>query len=240
MTSYQNPLFGADTRRRRASAAGPPHVPIPMTAGTPPLAWITVSNSARPRACRKRTKAVRSGVGPWAAKPQNRQKLARSSSASASRTSDRSCQVANSKPQNSASGGQPGSPFAAAEMPARWRSFSLQTSKAASSDSDGAKRGAEHAMRPPAQSAAVPSPPPAKDSRGSEPVASPQAHRHAGLIGLLVGLAAPSPRSGERFAFSGSASAPPYSSANGRSPLATPYPDQATATRPRADRDRRS
>jgi hypothetical protein len=62
---------------------------------------LTASNSTRsspPRtsARRKRTNAVRSGVGSCAAKPQKRRKLARSSSASASVTSDSSCQVASS------------------------------------------------------------------------------------------------------------------------------------------------
>jgi hypothetical protein len=39
----------------------------------------------------------------------NRSKLARSSGASARRTSDKSCHVANSSARNSATGGQPGS-----------------------------------------------------------------------------------------------------------------------------------
>jgi len=46
-----------------------------------------------------------------------RRKLARSSSASARPTSDRSCQSPSSSALNSASGGQAGSPFAAAWMP---------------------------------------------------------------------------------------------------------------------------
>jgi hypothetical protein len=91
---------------------------VPVRTMTPFAAsWrVAASNSARSSPCasssrRKWTKAVRSGVGSWAAKPQ---KLVRSSSASTSLTSERSCQVASSRARNSASGGQPGSPFAAA------------------------------------------------------------------------------------------------------------------------------
>ena len=65
------------------------------------------------------TKAHEGGAfrrGSWAANPQNRRKLARSSSASASRTSERSCHIANSSARNSASGGQLGSPLCDAAL----------------------------------------------------------------------------------------------------------------------------
>jgi transposase len=58
---------------------------------------------------RKRTKAVRSGVGFDAENPQNRRKEARSSRASASLTSERSYQTAISSARNTANGGQAGS-----------------------------------------------------------------------------------------------------------------------------------
>jgi hypothetical protein len=82
-------------------------------------ARVTVSNSNRssPRAIsalRKRTKTVRSGVASVPEKPQNRRNEARSSSASASITSDRSYQTDSSKALNIASGGQAASPLALA------------------------------------------------------------------------------------------------------------------------------
>ncbi len=52
-------------------------------------------------------------------KPQRRRKLFRSSSASASATSERSCQGPNGNAQKSASGGQAGSPLVAAWLPPR-------------------------------------------------------------------------------------------------------------------------
>lgn len=131
---------------------------VPVRTITPlASSWrVTASNSARYRSRRtrsrrtssrrKRTKAVRSGVGSCAAKPRKRRKLARSSSASASRTSERSCQVASSRARKRASGGQPSSPFAAAEMPTRWRSISVQSRSAASSVNEG-DRGSGRAMR---------------------------------------------------------------------------------------------
>src|SRR5690606_1688186 len=73
----------------------------------------TLSNSNATSALRKRTKAVRSGVGSDDENPQKRRNEERSSSASASFTSDRSYQTASSIALNSASGGQAGSPFAA-------------------------------------------------------------------------------------------------------------------------------
>src|SRR3954447_24233580 len=55
------------------------------------------------------------GRGLVCRKAQKRRKLARSSRASAKRTSERSCQVASRSALKSASGGQPGSPLAEAE-----------------------------------------------------------------------------------------------------------------------------
>jgi hypothetical protein len=89
------------------------------------FSWrVTASNRARSRpaatrALRKRTKAVRSGVGSVLEKPQNRRNEARSSSASASFTSDRSYQTDTSSPLNIASGGHAASPLALA-----WIGFS--------------------------------------------------------------------------------------------------------------------
>src|SRR3954470_20478366 len=60
--------------------------------------------------------------------------------ASAMRTSERSCQVANRSALNNASGGQPGSPLADAEMPARKRSISAQSIRAATASSDAPPR----------------------------------------------------------------------------------------------------
>jgi hypothetical protein len=59
-------------------------------------------------------KAVRSSVGSWAEKPQNRRNEALSLRASASFTSERSYQTASSIALNKAKGGQAGSPIAAA------------------------------------------------------------------------------------------------------------------------------
>lgn len=83
------------------------------------VSWaVTASNNTRsrewPTNCRrKRTKAVRSGVASVPEKPQKRRNDARSSSASASFTSDRSYQTASSMALNIAKGGQAGSPFVA-------------------------------------------------------------------------------------------------------------------------------
>ena len=79
---------------------------------------VTVSNSARSSLCatsslRNRTKAVRSGVASFAENPQKRRKEARSSTASANFTSDRSYQIDRSNALNIASGGQAGSPLEA-------------------------------------------------------------------------------------------------------------------------------
>ena len=60
---------------------------------------------------RKRTKAVRSGVGSEREKPQKRRNETRSSRACASFTSDRSYQIDNNAALNRASGGQAGSPW---------------------------------------------------------------------------------------------------------------------------------
>jgi len=60
-----------------------------------------------------RTKAVRSGVASVPEKPQERRKEARSSSASASLTSDRSYQTDKSSALNIANGGQASSPLVA-------------------------------------------------------------------------------------------------------------------------------
>jgi hypothetical protein len=65
----------------------------------------------------------------------------------ASRTSERSCQVASSRARNSASGGQPGSPLSDAEMPVSARSISAQSISAANSVSDDAALGSGRAMR---------------------------------------------------------------------------------------------
>jgi hypothetical protein len=77
-----------------------------------------LSSPCATSALRKRTKAVRSGVGARAENPQNRWNDPQSSSASASLTSDRSCQTESSSALNSARGGQAGSPLAAFEIPA--------------------------------------------------------------------------------------------------------------------------
>src|SRR5579863_4143824 len=79
---------------------------------------VTVSNNVRSKPCvirarRKRTNAVRSGVASLLEKPQKRRNDARSSSASASLTSERSYQTASSSALNIASGGQAGSPLLA-------------------------------------------------------------------------------------------------------------------------------
>lgn len=89
------------------------------------LSWSVISwNKDRSSPCatsalRKRTKAVRSGVGSDAENPQNRRNEVRSSSASASFTSDRSYQTEIGIALNSASGGHAGSPLAAQEITAR-------------------------------------------------------------------------------------------------------------------------
>ena len=102
-------------------------VPV-LTVTALALSWaVTVVNSSRSRlraisALRKRTKAVRSGVSSVLEKPQKVRNEARSSSASASLTSDRSCHTDRSsalrlrsgEPLNIASGGHAGSPFALA------------------------------------------------------------------------------------------------------------------------------
>ena len=72
-----------------------------------------LSSPCATSARRKRTKAVRSGVASSREKPQKRRKLARSESASAKATSERSCQVASNSALNIAKGGQAFSPFAA-------------------------------------------------------------------------------------------------------------------------------
>lgn len=88
------------------------------------------------KALRKRTKAVRSGVGSEAENPQNRRKEARSSSASASFTSDKSYQTASSIALNNAGGGHAGSPLAAQEIKLTWRSIAVQSIRFESSSSD--------------------------------------------------------------------------------------------------------
>jgi hypothetical protein len=79
---------------------------------------VTVVNSSRSSlwatsSLRKRTNAVRSGVASVPENPQKRRKEARSSSASASFTSDRPYQIERSRALNIASGGQAGSPLVA-------------------------------------------------------------------------------------------------------------------------------
>src|SRR5215213_6597204 len=98
------------------------------------------SRPRRTSSARNRTKAVRSGVGSWAEKPQKRRKLARSSRASAKRTSERSCQVASRSARNRASGGQPGSPLVEDEISASKRSSSAQSTSLATSSRDVAPR----------------------------------------------------------------------------------------------------
>jgi len=68
--------------------------------------------------------------------PRNRTKEVRSSSASARRTSDRSCRVAGSSTRNSARGGQPGSPLLDDEMLESNSSCSAQSTSAETSSSD--------------------------------------------------------------------------------------------------------
>ncbi len=77
---------------------------------------VTASKTARSspvatKARRKRTKAVRSGTGSVLEKPQNRRHDARSSSASASFTSDKSYQTESSSALNIDSGGHAASPL---------------------------------------------------------------------------------------------------------------------------------
>ena len=87
---------------------------VPVRTTTPQLSsWcVGASNNdwsrgRRTSSRRNYTKVVRSCV----AKPQNRRKLARSSSALARRTLNRSCHIDSSSARNSASGGQLGSPL---------------------------------------------------------------------------------------------------------------------------------
>ncbi len=86
------------------------------TVGPRVSSWRTTSpnsgfsSRSRTSSRRKRTEAVRSGVASRAEAPQNRRKLARSSSASVTFTFDRSCQKPMSSTLSSAGGGQPGSP----------------------------------------------------------------------------------------------------------------------------------
>lgn len=140
----------------------------------------TQSNPRRTSSARKRTKAVRSGVGSCAAKPQNRLKLARSSKASARRKSERSCHVASRSARNSANGGQPASPLAEAEMPASRRFISVQSTRAATSSSDVPLRGP---VRPtasrscPIRRRAIPASSPLRNCIESDPTASEQATR---------------------------------------------------------------
>lgn len=79
---------------------------------------------------------MRSGVGSEAENPQNRRKEARSSSASASFTSDKSYQTASSIALNNAGGGHAGSPLAAQEIKLTWRSIAVQSIRFESSSSD--------------------------------------------------------------------------------------------------------
>ena len=79
---------------------------------------VTTSNSERSSLCatsslRYLTKAVRSGVASFAENPQKRRNEARSSSASASFTSDKSYQIERSRALKMASGGLAGSPLVA-------------------------------------------------------------------------------------------------------------------------------
>jgi hypothetical protein len=71
----------------------------------------TLSSSCSTKALRKRTKAVRSGVGSDGEKPQTRRNDERSSIASASLMSERSYQTESSVALNNANGGQAGSPW---------------------------------------------------------------------------------------------------------------------------------
>lgn len=106
------------------------------------LSWRVISPNSvlsRPwatRAFRKRTKAVRSGVGSETENPQKRRKEARSSRASASLTSDRSYQIDSSIALNNASGGQAGSPLAALEIIPRAPSIGAQSISLTSASSE--------------------------------------------------------------------------------------------------------
>ena len=97
---------------RGASPSAPPHPcrrADASTAANSALSSVWATNSRW-----KRTKAVRSGVGSCRANPQNQRKLARSSRASVSFTSDKSYEIANKRALNRARGGQACSPFGAA------------------------------------------------------------------------------------------------------------------------------
>ena len=76
----------------------------------------TLSSSRSTRALRKRTKAVRSGVGSGDGKPQKRRNEDRSSSVSANLTSDKSYQIECSSALDRANDGQAGSPLGALEI----------------------------------------------------------------------------------------------------------------------------
>src|SRR3954452_20099563 len=108
------------------------NVPVRTTTPLAVSCAVMAANSVRssPRctsSARKRTKAVRSGVGSFTAKPQNRRKLARSVNASSSFTSDRSCQTANNMPLKRLRGGQPASPRGELEISSNWGSISVQS-----------------------------------------------------------------------------------------------------------------
>jgi hypothetical protein len=81
--------------------------------------WHAEQSARRPKPTKlalvldARRVTMHSGVGSWAANPQKRRNKARSSSASASLTSERSYQMASSRARNRANGGQAGSPLAA-------------------------------------------------------------------------------------------------------------------------------
>nr|WP_245419832.1 hypothetical protein [Phyllobacterium salinisoli] len=84
----------------------------------------------------KTDKGLRSGVGSDAENPQNRRKVARSSSASARFTSDRSYQTEISMALNSASGGQGRARLAAQEITDRQCSIGAQSMRPQRSSSD--------------------------------------------------------------------------------------------------------
>mgnify|MGYP003714041865 CR=1 FL=1 len=97
-----------------ASTSVPVLIVLALALNWPVISWNSDRySSCATRALRKRTKAVRSGVGSDAENPQNRRNEARSFNASDSFTYDRSYQIESSIALNSASGGHAGSPLAA-------------------------------------------------------------------------------------------------------------------------------
>ena len=134
---FQSKRCGSSRDRRRVrQSAGAHHLATLIELAGDDLEQRPV-RPRRTSSARKADKAVRSGVASWPAKPQNRRKLARSSSDSARRTTERSFHTASSNARNRGSGGQPNSPFAQLEMSTSSRYSSGQSGIVADSSNDG-------------------------------------------------------------------------------------------------------